>query len=673
MFTRRACVGTQRRWGLAAAMKERDNQKDARKARKAREVREEKEEEVMKVVTRAAGQSRRTKSTLDRYYDRAQAEKVGVDEKPKDWMKSTFTGVIQSMPSDRRYSSPDVSTGVLLGNFNNEVDKAFSINIQYSAKKPQFLSAQHVGAGYRELINTKEGQGALKQGKRYRPAIWKLMQRHALFKDDRLVMTDYWNQSAHLPKPTPPKQLQAHWRGMDRFALADAAADSAPPALTDGAKALVPSAAAGAPAVQNERKKTAWGSYEPVVRVAAPSLSKKEKERRRETTQNLYPGALMRVDMRDGGGRGWGLVHGGGCVKEEMFVTMINWDGAAAMPDLRYWKKRLAEAYELRATLLNLKLNTAFRLVNGTGDGIPGVIVDIVGNVAVCVLEDPPALCYKALRDLLEEIGIVHVYQMDAHGRLFATWASKHIPDAELHTPMLLPSPHWASADLTGPQTVKFVENGIPMVWTPTLPEGAFTGHYANHRTARQLLLSIAKGKSVLDMFAYTGSMGLAAVYGGAKQVLFIETEKEYCDVISKNLSLRTKPEEWQKFCRIERGSVHNMDTRDRYDITIVDPPDITLEAELDAEGQVPEKVLRYYSAVLTTACNRTKRGGMIFLLCNLQHLPQDWINHKLLSDASRKGGGTLTIIRTISPSIDFPQDVAREPSPYLGLVLQLS
>eukprot|EP00754_Rhynchopus_humris_P038371 Rhum_TRINITY_DN209_c0_g1::Rhum_TRINITY_DN209_c0_g1_i1::g.747::m.747/K06969/rlmI; 23S rRNA (cytosine1962-C5)-methyltransferase len=524
-----------------------------------------------------------------------------------------------------------------------------------------------------------------------------------------LIPTKYWEMAAYLPKPAqdperivaigePGSHADAHplLESQDTEGSAgNATAESAVVPVADNAPVEKKATLREVVAYNMQLKKTGSGDY-PAGKIF-------------QGVRHIC-GQVYNIFDRESRAYGWGVFHNGGG-NGQSYLTVLNWDGRAGTPNERYWWTRLTEAYELRATLIDFQSTNGYRLVNGMGDGIPGVLCDLYGSVAVVALDDPPPLVLRTLRRFLAGIGIVHVLLQDVQGRPFLELASRtHVPlvpsELDVRDPryVLLPSPHWAApppssehAELrANPKMATFLENGIAYSWQPDLPEGSFTGHYFEHRTARQLVSSIAQDKTVLDLFAYTGGFGISALAGGAKSVTFVEEDAQYCERIRANLNLQMSEEEWTKHCRIENVSAFDISktVRTFFDVVIIDPPDVSFyhgtvttlnrkpgkkdddddddDFASGADSVMTDTQYRYYKHCASIALNRVKKGGRIVLFMNSKGVSSERLTY-MFSRSAKARGMALSVIRTLMPSVDFPQDLQRAESPYLGLVVQVS
>eukprot|EP01064_Diplonema_japonicum_P036337 TRINITY_DN8129_c0_g1_i4.p1 TRINITY_DN8129_c0_g1~~TRINITY_DN8129_c0_g1_i4.p1 ORF type:complete len:620 (+),score=135.75 TRINITY_DN8129_c0_g1_i4:159-1862(+) len=507
------------------------------------------------------------------------------------------------------FLTPNHASVAFLDHPENTPRPVISFNA-HSQKLPNFLSSKYVPS-YQNRMNA--------------PVV----------SPQSMIPTNFWEQQATLPTSSlPPKALAGPEEGMGLFLnpVADALA------LPDTSHAEPAAAPAG-------------------IKPYMPNYASS--------------GLVYRVRDRVSKTCGWGVQHSAGGKGNQLGVTVFEWgvDLDGPLPGKEYWKAKILEAYELRLQTLNLANNSGYRLVNGMGDFIPGLIADVYGPAAVVVTDDPAHGAYAALREVLEAVGVKHILVTDASNRNFIKSAGKYLQNAPENSHIMLPSRHW---DVGGVASVQFTENGIRYVWKPSLVEHAHTGHYFRHRTVKQLLMSVAKDKSVLDLFAGTGGFGIAAAVAGAAKVTFVETDPEYCKAIGQNLSLQMPEEDWSTFCRIEQLRVHEVQIQTRFDIVVMDPPDIVTNPHDPESQELSPSHKKYYRTALGVALRRVARGGKLF--CILNNVSIDLPNFtSFVAKEAQKQYLSLSVIRTITTPPDFPSNVALKRPGYLGIVMQVS
>ena len=193
--------------------------------------------------------------------------------------------------------------------------------------------------------------------------------------------------------------------------------------------------------------------------------------------------------------------------------------------DEEYWCARLDSAYKMRLALgiAGNSSNTTYRLVHGEGDNLPGLVIDCYGPTAVmqahsvgmhvCRMEIAKAL-KKVMGEALENI----YYKSET--------TLPYKADLRQENGFIL----GGDADDVA------VENGLKfhIDWL----RGQKTGFFVDQRENRSLLEHYAKGKSVLNMFCYTGGFSVYAMRGGAKAVHSVDSSAKAIELTNENIVL---------------------------------------------------------------------------------------------------------------------------------------
>ena len=189
--------------------------------------------------------------------------------------------------------------------------------------------------------------------------------------------------------------------------------------------------------------------------------------------------------------------------------------------DPAFLTQRVARAVAARAPLLDAR-HSAVRLVHGESDGLPGVIADRYGNVVVLQCLSAGA---ERWRDVL------------ADALASATGASCVFErsDAEVRALEGLPMRIGAIRG-TLPDDLAITEGNI--VYGVDVVHGQKTGFYLDQRDNRKIVGHHAAGRRVLNAFCYTGGFSLAALDGGAKSVLSIDSSADALQLARANLAL---------------------------------------------------------------------------------------------------------------------------------------
>ena len=222
-----------------------------------------------------------------------------------------------------------------------------------------------------------------------------------------------------------------------------------------------------------------------------------------EMPRDIDEGTVVRVVAADGRMIGVGHYQIG-----SIAVRML--DFADTDIDDDFFARRLSEAYALRRTLgLQRHDNTAFRLVHGEGDFLPGLVVDVYGDTAVVQAHSPGMHfmrdCIARALTRLPGAGIANVYYK----------SETTLP----YKARLDPQNDYIIGSYSGNVAT---ENGLKfhIDWL----RGQKTGFFVDQRDNRALLARLSAGRRVLNMFCYTGGFSVYALGGGAAEVVSVDS-----------------------------------------------------------------------------------------------------------------------------------------------------
>jgi 23S rRNA (guanine2445-N2)-methyltransferase / 23S rRNA (guanine2069-N7)-methyltransferase len=165
-------------------------------------------------------------------------------------------------------------------------------------------------------------------------------------------------------------------------------------------------------------------------------------------------------------------------------------------------------------------------------------------------------------------------------------------------------------------QTIEVYENGAR--FKVNLLDYLDTGLFLDHRLTRQLVQQKAKGKDVLNLFAYTGSVSVHAALGGAKSVTTVDMSNTYIEWAKENFQLNKL-----------KGAYHFEQAdcltwlkrhRQKYDLIFIDPPSFSNSKRMDATWDVQ----RDYIDLITDAVTCLNTNGCILFSNNLRQFKLD-------------------------------------------------
>lgn len=318
-------------------------------------------------------------------------------------------------------------------------------------------------------------------------------------------------------------------------------------------------------------------------------------------------------------------------------------DGRAKL-DQRWALHRLRDALNLRRSLFDSS-TTGYRLLNGEGDAAPGLVIDVYGNSAVIKLDGAgPCGFWQAdgIADwLAREVNLNCVYERrKERGR-----DGRSLVGAEPSTP------------------VEFLENGLR--FTADIVRGQKTGFFLDQRDNRQTIRKLAKGRSLLNLFAYTGGFSIAAGVGGASQVTTVDLAQPAIDAAQTHWQLNDLDAALHAAIAVDAFEFLNDATsrRQRWDIVVVDPPSFAPNQE-----SVP-KAMTAYQAIIAGGARCTARGGLLAAASCSSHIDLTAfleICEEAVSEARRRG--TVLVIQ--GQPADHPSPLALPEFRYLKFVL---
>jgi 23S rRNA (cytosine1962-C5)-methyltransferase len=321
-------------------------------------------------------------------------------------------------------------------------------------------------------------------------------------------------------------------------------------------------------------------------------------------------------------------------------------------PDLSFWMQKIKAAYELRNKLAltdNDKINV-YRLVNGEGDGMPGLIIDFYNGIAVLQMHS------IGMYNLREQL--VRVLQEVYGPGLLAVF------DKSEHT---LPHKDGLNAKnefLFGDQTlVEVIENGCR--FSIDIAMGQKTGFFIDQRDNRKLLTNYVKSKDVLDVFCYTGGFSVYALKGGAASVHSVDSSNQAIELTNKNIKLNfSKEEKHQSFSTDAFGFLNNI--RDKYDIIVLDPP--AFAKHQDALNNA----LQGYKRLNAKAIEQIRSGGILFTFSCSQVITKENFRKSVFAAAANTGRN-VRILHQLTQPPDHPVSIYHPEGEYLkGLVVHV-
>ena len=315
-----------------------------------------------------------------------------------------------------------------------------------------------------------------------------------------------------------------------------------------------------------------------------------------------------------------------------------------------FWCERLQSALNVRigVGIADSPTNNTYRLVHGEGDYLPGLVIDCYGSTAVMQAHSVGMhVCrHDICKALLQVMGerIANVYYKSE-----TTLPYK----ADLHQ---------ENGFLVGSDASNVaMENGLKfhIDWL----RGQKTGFFVDQRENRSLLEQYAKGKSVLNMFCYTGGFSVYAMRGDAKHVHSVDSSAKAIELTNDNVALNFPGDvRHEAFCE---DAFKYLDEHDQqYDLIVLDPPAFA------KHRAALRNALKGYTRLNVKGLQRIKKGGILFTFSCSQVVTKDNFRNAVFT-AAAQAGRKVRILHQLHQPADHPINIYHPEGEYLkGLVL---
>jgi 23S rRNA (cytosine1962-C5)-methyltransferase len=370
------------------------------------------------------------------------------------------------------------------------------------------------------------------------------------------------------------------------------------------------------------------------ARAGAPWIFSNE-VRMDEAAKALAPGALVGVTGDDGQDFGTGYFN----PKSLIAVRLL--DGKSGAPiDKAFFVPRLARALALRTALYS---RPYYRLVHAEGDGLPGLTIDRFGEALVIQIttagmENLLTPLVMALDEVIVPKTII--LRADAPARALEGLES------------------YVRAERGEAGRIAVEENGVR--YFADLGAGQKTGWYYDQRENRAFIAGLAKGKTVLDAYSYSGGFGVAAAKAGAREVICVDSSAPALALAEESAAANGIA----NICKFFKNDVFEELERlaglgEKFDIVVADPPPF-VKAKKDLEPGA-----KAYRKLARLAAQVTAPGGFLLLASCSHNIAPDRFASECAAGIFR-GNRKAALIRQAGAGGDHPVHPLLPESAYL-------
>jgi len=305
-----------------------------------------------------------------------------------------------------------------------------------------------------------------------------------------------------------------------------------------------------------------------------------------------------------------------------------------------FFEKQLHKAEQIRKAIPDN--TTGYRLVHGGNDALPGLVVDRYAESLVIKLYTPAWLPH--LVDILTGLNAI------SHWERIVLRLSRKVAKNTAHLYQVQDGEILTGSPISSP--ILFQENSL---WFEADPvHGHKTGFYLDQRENRARLSKLVAGKSVLNVYAYSGGFSIYAAQGGATHVTSLDISKPALEASKRNFILNMQNPSIKR-CNHEViiGDAFQVlpllyEQKRQFDLVVIDPPSFAKD-----KSQV-QRALSTYKRLTHLALNLLPKGSILVQASCSSRVSTDDFYNAVQTAAVEIGRNLHEIERTTHP-IDHP------------------
>lgn len=319
--------------------------------------------------------------------------------------------------------------------------------------------------------------------------------------------------------------------------------------------------------------------------------------------------------------------------------------------DHAFWTRRLRQAFQMRGALgltQQPELHQIYRLVHGEGDQLPGLVVDVFGSTAVMQAHS---------------VGMHHAREAIADALLEASEGQvKHVYYKSETTLPYKADLGQENGFLRG-TTDENIAREYGLQFHIDWLHGQKTGFFVDQRENRRLLEQYSAGRSVLNMFCYTGGFSVYAMRGQARLVHSVDASAKAIELTRQNIALNF-PNDSRHEAFAEDAFKFLERAGGDYDLIVLDPPAFAKHKD------ALRNAIKGYTRLNAIAFKKIQAGGIVFTFSCSQAVSKEQFRLAVFT-AAAQSGRHVRILHQIHQPADHPINIYHPEGEYLkGLVL---
>jgi 23S rRNA (cytosine1962-C5)-methyltransferase len=349
-----------------------------------------------------------------------------------------------------------------------------------------------------------------------------------------------------------------------------------------------------------------------------------------------------------------GEILGRGSYSPDSQIVARLWAFGERPIDSSLFQSRFAQSRALRERVVP-PATTGYRLVNSEGDLCPGVLIDRYGDVAVVELTTGGTESW-------EPALVAAAREVFSSGRLLVR-RSGSVHDRG--QPALPPREVQGEGSDPASLLVPFLENGL--TFFADVSHGQKTGFFLDQRQNRTRLRAVSAGKTVLNLFSYSGAFSVASLAGGASRAVDVDSSESALALARRHRQVNGFAVNEADFVRADvfEELRRRVEAGETWDIVISDPP-----AFAKKRSDV-ERAARGYKDINRLAMKLVARDGLL-LTCSCSGLVDASLFQKIVFSAGLEAGSSFSLIARQGAGEDHPVSLDCPEGEYLkGLWLK--